>query len=77
MGYIGGQIFDIVEPQFLKLSNIKHLMSERVQNFMLALHPSLLVTLNNNSFTLDEVLHYNNKSPDCEVGGALSPILLV
>ena len=28
------QIYDIVEPQFLELSNINHLMSERVQNFM-------------------------------------------
>ena len=44
MGYIGAQIYDIVEPQSLELSNIKHLMSEWVQNFMLALHPSLLVT---------------------------------
>ena len=58
MGYIGVQIYDIVEPQFLELSNIKHLMSERVQNFMLALH----LCQNNYSFPVDEVLHYNKNS---------------
>ena len=30
---------DIVEPRFLELSHIKHLMPERVHNFMLALYP--------------------------------------
>ena len=46
IGYIGAQIYVIVDPQYLELSNVKHLMSERVQNFMLALYPCLLVTLN-------------------------------
>ena len=45
MGYIGVQNYDIVDPEFLELLNIKHLMSERVQNFMLALYPCLLVSL--------------------------------
>ena len=53
---------DIVEPRFLELSHIKHLMPERVHNFMLALYPCLLSLKNNDSFTVYEVLHYDKNS---------------